>query len=110
MEKLKKNSCSHYLLIAIAGSHVTTSTAAARSLFEALQPAPRDVVLDRRRGGVRLWLSCKAFSHLVVFRPSRANPLGAAMNAVILVSPARIDECDADYRPSSVEAHSRQWD
>ena len=36
-------------------------------IFEALQPARRDVVLDRRRGRVRLWLSRKPFSHLVIF-------------------------------------------
>src|ERR1700727_1366540 len=36
-------------------------------IFEALQPARRDVVLDRRRGLVRFWLSGEAFSHLVVF-------------------------------------------
>jgi hypothetical protein len=46
-------------------------------IFEALQPAPRDVVLAWRRGLVSLWFSRKPFSHLVVFRPSSANPVGA---------------------------------
>src|SRR4029077_2133867 len=36
-------------------------------IFEALQPARRDVVLDMRREFVRFWFSGKAFSHLVVF-------------------------------------------
>jgi hypothetical protein len=36
-------------------------------IFQALQPAPRDVVLDWRRGLVPLWFSRKPFSHLVVF-------------------------------------------
>ncbi len=36
-------------------------------IFKALQPAGRDVVLDWRRGDVRLWFSRKPFSHLVVF-------------------------------------------
>src|ERR1700692_3948090 len=36
-------------------------------IFEALQPARRYVVLDWRRGLVRLWFSRKPFSHLVVF-------------------------------------------
>ena len=36
-------------------------------IFEALQPAPTYVVLVSRRGGVRLWLSHKTFSHLTVF-------------------------------------------
>ena len=36
-------------------------------IFEALQSAPRYVVLDWRRGLVPLWLSRKPFSHLVVF-------------------------------------------
>jgi hypothetical protein len=48
-------------------------------IFEALQPAPRYVVLDVRRGLVRLWFSCRTFSHLVSL--SRANPVGAPMNA-----------------------------
>ena len=34
-------------------------------LFEALEPAGRYVVLDSRRGLVRLWFSGKPFSHLV---------------------------------------------
>jgi hypothetical protein len=36
-------------------------------IFQALEAARRDVVLDVRRGRVRLWLSRKTFSHLVVF-------------------------------------------
>jgi len=32
-------------------------------IFEALEAARRDVVLDRCRGGVRLWFSGEAFSH-----------------------------------------------
>src|SRR5579864_1186994 len=36
-------------------------------IFEALEPAGRDVVLDWRRGRVRLWFSRKPFSHVVVF-------------------------------------------
>ena len=36
-------------------------------IFEALQPARRDVVLDWRRGLVHLWFSRKPFSHFVVF-------------------------------------------
>jgi hypothetical protein len=36
-------------------------------IFEALQPARRDVVLAWRRGLVPLWFSRKPFSHLVVF-------------------------------------------
>ena len=36
-------------------------------IFEALQPARRDVVLDQRRGLVPLWFSRKPFSHFVVF-------------------------------------------
>jgi len=39
-------------------------------IFEALQPAPRYVVLAWRRGLVPLWFSRKPFSHLVVF-PAR---------------------------------------
>src|SRR5207248_9883753 len=35
-------------------------------IFEALKPARRYVVLDWRRGLVRLWFSRKPFSHLVV--------------------------------------------
>src|SRR6476661_4122455 len=38
-------------------------------IFEALEPAPGDVVLDSRRGFVRLWFSGKPFPHLVVLRP-----------------------------------------
>src|SRR5580698_1255410 len=33
-------------------------------IFQALEAAPRNVVLDWRRGGVRLWFSRKPFSHL----------------------------------------------
>ena len=45
-------------------------------IFEALQPARRDVVLDWHCGLVRLWFSRKAFSHLVVFsvRILKTNP------------------------------------
>src|SRR5262249_9205501 len=35
-------------------------------IFEALQPAGRDVVLARRRGIVLAWFSRKPFSHLAV--------------------------------------------
>src|SRR5581483_4952804 len=35
-------------------------------IFEALQPARRYVVLDQRRGLVRLWLSRKTFTHPAV--------------------------------------------
>jgi hypothetical protein len=35
-------------------------------IFQALEAARRDVVLDWRRGLVRLWFSGKPFSHLVV--------------------------------------------
>src|SRR5271169_2712790 len=48
-------------------------------IFEALEAAPRYVVLDWSRGFVPLWLSRKPFSHLVVF--PEANPVGAPMNA-----------------------------
>src|SRR5437588_281228 len=46
-------------------------------IFEALQPAPRYVVLAWRRRLIPLWFSRKPFSHLVVFRPSSANPADA---------------------------------
>src|SRR5580692_2628233 len=46
-------------------------------IFEALEAARRDVVLDRRRGGVRLWFSCKTFPHLVVF-PDESSVNGAS--------------------------------
>src|SRR5207302_889625 len=36
-------------------------------ILEALQPAPRYVVLASRRGLVSLWFSRKPFSHLVIF-------------------------------------------
>jgi hypothetical protein len=36
-------------------------------ILEALQPAPRYVVLAWRRGLVPLWFSRRPFSHLVVF-------------------------------------------
>jgi len=36
-------------------------------IFEALEAAPRYVVLDWRRGLVTLWLSRKPFSHVLVF-------------------------------------------
>src|SRR6266700_2574869 len=39
-------------------------------IFEALEPAPRDVVLASRRGLVPLWFSRKPFPHLVVL-PAR---------------------------------------
>src|SRR5207302_10213398 len=39
-------------------------------IFEALQPAPRYVVLASRRGLVSLWFSRKPFPHLVVL-PAR---------------------------------------
>ena len=42
-------------------------------IFEALQPARRDVVLDWCRGLVRLWFSRRPFSHLVVFPIERAK-------------------------------------
>src|SRR5271169_6689923 len=42
-------------------------------IFEALKPAPRDVVLDWRRGGIRFWISCEAFSHLVVLDGAPAS-------------------------------------
>src|ERR1700687_4218058 len=47
-------------------------------ILEALQPAPRYVVLAWRRGLVPLWFSRKPFSHLVVF-PERIQ-WGAPMN------------------------------
>jgi len=40
-------------------------------IFEALEPAPRDVVFDSRRGRVRLWFSGNPFSDLVVFLGAR---------------------------------------
>ena len=43
-------------------------------IFEALQPAPRYVVLAWRRGLVRSWFSRKAFPHLIVF-PGRIHRL-----------------------------------
>src|SRR5260370_32022637 len=50
-------------------------------IFEALQPAPRYVVLDSRRGLVRFWFSCKAFSHLVVL-PGRVDYIGSTASSV----------------------------
>src|SRR5271169_6247601 len=55
-------------------------------IFEALEAAPRDVVLDGRRGLVRLWFSRRPFPHVLILvpkslspspRPSSANPVGA---------------------------------
>ena len=51
-------------------------------IFQALQPAPRYVVLDWRRGLVRLWSSRRPFSHLVVFpgrRRGRSESCGTSM-------------------------------
>src|SRR5205823_11739861 len=45
-------------------------------IFEALQPAPRYVVLAWRRGLVPLWFSRKPFSHLAVL-PGRIQWVGA---------------------------------
>src|SRR6266851_3099071 len=67
-------------------------------ILEALQPAPRYVVLDWRRGLVRLWFSRKPFSHLVVL-PSENSWRGQLFvvkerlnRFAILINPLRADE------------------
>ena len=78
-------------------------------IFEALQPAPRYVVLASRRGLIRLWFSRKPFSHVLVlaariqWTPEGAQEIDSEMS-VNTLSPRFCSEVGATPKRAADDA------